>query len=83
MGEQEVRMRKPIMTNFDGMAWPIPNANVSHRMRYGQPTREDQLQAASEMDAYAALLVKTQKQRNHICKMVCAAVASVNRQKEC
>ena len=72
----EVRMPNAV---FDQMSWPIPNAEASYRLRYGCPTREDQLQAASEMDAYAALIARSQKLRNYICAYISKAMAANDR----
>ena len=68
------RKPKQSRATFDGMSWPIPNHEIGWKMRYGNPTREERLQAAGEMDAYAALLVRSQKRRNYICKKIVEAI---------
>lgn len=52
----------------EGTTWPNPSdpGEVEWRLRYGTPTREDLLVAASFMHAYQYLvLAMTQKDRNH------------------
>ena len=51
---------------FDGMTWPNPSdPNESQwRIRYGQPSREDLMFAASVMHAYAHLISLPQRERN-------------------
>ena len=51
---------------FDGMVWPNPNDpnEVQWRLRYGKPTREDILFAASVMSAYSQLVADPQRRRN-------------------
>lgn len=59
---------------FGGMTWPLPERDeddsVEWRLRYGTPTKEDLLVAASYMHAYTALIFKTQKARNDICTKI-------------
>jgi len=60
--------------HFDEMTWPRAleddNDSVQWRLRYGIPTKEDLLFAASVMAAYTALVYKKQKDRNAICKVL-------------
>lgn len=54
---------------FDEMTWPLPEVEedgVEWRLRYGTPTREDLLVAASYMHAYSSLVCSTQKERNKV-----------------
>mgnify|MGYP003577776373 CR=1 FL=1 len=58
---------------FDGMTWPFPCERLNEvewRLRYGEPTQQDRMLAASVMSAYTALIYKTQKERNHIASML-------------
>ena len=51
------------------MSWPYPGPrarDASWTLRYGTPTLNDLLIAAWVMDAYNALIHKTQKERNDI-----------------
>ena len=52
---------------FEGMTWPNPDdpKGVQWRLRYGTPSREDLLVAASTMHAYAHLISLTQRERNN------------------
>ena len=57
--------------HFDGMAWPIPDEKISDvnwRLRHqqGEISINDRLIAASILSAYADLIAKTNKERNHI-----------------
>jgi hypothetical protein len=53
--------------HFDEMCWPLPNPGLEWRLRYGKPTREDILVAASILNAYQSLVCrKTPKQTRHI-----------------
>lgn len=52
--------------HFDGMTWPNPMdpTEIEWRLRYGHPTREDILMAATFMAAYKELVFNTQERRN-------------------
>lgn len=52
--------------SFDGMCWPNPDdpREVEWRLRYGQPTRQDLLCAASFIGAYQQLVNDPQRVRN-------------------
>jgi hypothetical protein len=57
----------------DGTAWPFPGemlCEVDHALRYGNAEKLEwaRLTAASVIGAYIALIGKTQKRRNEICK---------------
>jgi hypothetical protein len=53
---------------FDGMAWPNPRdpLEIEWKLRYGQPSREDLLAAASFVAAYKSLVGHSQQRRNAI-----------------
>lgn len=57
---------------FDGMTWPNPldPNEVESVLRYGTPTREQILTAASFMAAYRALVYETQEKRNQKCRKI-------------
>lgn len=63
------------VVNFDdGTCWPREDISseeheesLEWRLRYGQPTRSDLLDAAGYIGAYGALLRKTQRRRNEVC----------------
>lgn len=58
---------------FGDMVWPCPVEkimDIEWRLRYGEPTEEDLLCAASVISAYAAMIWKTQAERNRIIKNI-------------
>lgn len=61
-----------LFTHFDEMCFPQPGEQLSEiewRLRYGLPSKQDLLVAASAISAYSELVLrKTQKERNKICK---------------
>lgn len=61
-----------IFTHFDGMCFPQPGQKLSDiewQLRYGTPTKEQLMVAASVISAYSGLvLLKTGKQRDYIVK---------------
>lgn len=61
---------RPTRCIFDGMAWPIPNLMIGWKMRYGNPTQEERLEAQEEMNAYNTLLALPQGRRNYICRKI-------------
>jgi hypothetical protein len=63
--------RSGIFRHFDEQCWPCPGEemdNLSYTMRYGVPTKEDFLVAASIIDAYGDIVRATQKKRNTVIK---------------
>lgn len=66
--------------HFGEMAWPAPDAAMSQlewTFRYGNPTVNDKMAAASVIAAYSALIMrKSQKQRNAICSEIRRGSAS-------
>jgi hypothetical protein len=56
--------------NWNSMSWPLHIENdddsVEWRLRYGQPTKQDLLVAASIMSAYRTLVTCTQKKRMEV-----------------
>lgn len=60
---------------FGQMAWPIPNHNAAHRMRYSRHDDPDRMVAATEMDAYARLLVMPRKNREDVVSAIRKAIA--------
>ncbi len=64
-----------IFIQFDQMSWPTLNfkiAEMNNKLRYNPSDlkKEELLTLASIVDSYAALIKKTQKQRNYICKKI-------------
>lgn len=61
---------------FEGMTWPNPSDpnGVQWRLRYGTPTRADQLVAASFMHAYAHLIDMPRREREVRVRQIRAAV---------
>lgn len=51
---------------FDGMTWPNPDTAVAWTLKYGVPSREDLLFAASIIDAYQTLVTMPVKRRRGI-----------------
>lgn len=58
--------------SFDGMVWPVPNTNIEHILRYGNPEEIlcNRVSVASIVSAYTSLVKKNQKDRNYICKKI-------------
>lgn len=54
---------------FDNMSWPVPD-NIEWTLRYGKPTQEDLMFAASIVSAYCALVSKTKKGRESVIKVL-------------
>lgn len=63
-------VRQVAYIHFDEMCWPLPSPDLEWRLRYGNPSRDDLLGAASFVAAYAALLRKSDKRRNSIAKTI-------------
>lgn len=70
-------MRKPKTTNhyanFDGMTWPRISAGIGDiewALRYGEPTREEVLVAASVLNAYRALIKLGRVEREAIVRVL-------------
>lgn len=67
-------MKRKRYANFSGMCWPLPDGagdeSVSYKLRYAPEalTKEDQLYAASILNAYDALIDGTQEYRNKAVK---------------
>lgn len=55
-------------TTFDGMTWPRVGTNLEWTLRYGTPTREDLLLAASVAAAYEALVEASAATRGDVVK---------------
>lgn len=53
-------------TLSDGSSWPAPTADLEWTLRYGQPTREQLLAAASVVNAYAALVYSVPRARRDL-----------------
>ena len=56
----------------DGTTWPNPADpnEVEWRLRYGNPTREDILAAASVMNAYGHLVFAPERRRREVVRMI-------------
>jgi hypothetical protein len=50
----------------EGMTWPLPNPDLSHKLRYGVPTQSDLLAAASILDSYGALIFDPEHKRRYV-----------------
>lgn len=50
----------------DEMTWPLPNGDLEWRLRYGKPTRQDILVAASIIHSYGSLVKHPIKRRDYI-----------------
>lgn len=48
------------------MVWPLPDQDLNWTLRYGNPTREQLLYAASILSAYHQAVVDPQKKRNFV-----------------
>lgn len=62
--------------NFDGMTWPNPADpnDVEWALRYGEPTREQRMVAASFIAAYRQLVADSQRRRNEKARGILRAV---------
>jgi hypothetical protein len=62
---------------WEGMTWPLHveqgDDSVQWRLRYGTPSREDILFAASVMSAYASLIIATEAHRREVVAEIRAA----------
>lgn len=61
------------------MTWPLPVGPAEWNLRYGQPTREDILHAASCMNALYALAAKPRDDQRRIAKAIVAGVTDYQR----
>ncbi len=62
-----------VSAHFDGMSWPLPGERLErleHTLRYGEPTQEDLLLAASVLSAYGAMVASTSRSRAHVVQML-------------
>lgn len=59
-------MIKQIFITFDGMTWPLPDDDLTWAAIHGKPTEENRYRAASRLEAYKALILKTRKDREVI-----------------
>lgn len=59
---------------YNGTVWPVPDSSkdpgLEWTLRYGTPTKEDLLMAASVVAAYCALIRQPQKLRNITCQNI-------------
>ncbi len=56
---------------IEDMSWPMPDNELEWKLRYGNPTRTEILQAASILSAYSQMtLFDTKKKRDKICKKI-------------
>ena len=53
-------------TTIKDMSWPLPDAGLEWRLRYGEPTRADILGAASILSAYAQMIKDPHKKRQMV-----------------
>ncbi len=62
----------PKVIRLDGFTFPRIGSHLNWKLRYArdQITESDMLEAASIISAYDSLVVKTQKSRNAICKVL-------------
>lgn len=60
-------IRRSSYVRVEGTTWPHPDDpnSVEWVLRYGNPSREDLLRAASFIHAYRHLISMTQRERNH------------------
>lgn len=61
----------------DGSSWPLPNTDLEHTLRYGEPDRRELLAAAAILNAYFALTAQSiEAKRNLVCREIRAALAA-------
>lgn len=61
---------------FDQMCWPIPNHDASYEQRYKRPPSDQScMTAATEMDAYARLIVMPKRRRDYVIAQIRKAVS--------
>jgi propanediol dehydratase small subunit len=69
MKPRATKTRNGLWARFDEMTWPLPGdrmREVEHALRYGTPTREELLAAASVMQAYAQMVHDPRTKREHV-----------------
>ena len=59
---------------FDGMTWPRTDTDVGWQLRYGKPSQETLLVAASMVEAYKHLIDMPQRRRNRRVSQIRAAL---------
>jgi len=71
-------MKGPTYIAFDGMSWPNPTdpLDVEWSMRYGNPSREQMLVAASFVAAYRHLVEDSAVRRNEKITALRTAIAA-------
>ncbi len=69
-------MKNASYAHFDGMAWPLPDCDVEWFLRYGEPTRQQMLHAASIVAAYNELIGCPETKRRKVIRQVRAAVSA-------
>ena len=55
--------------HFDDMCWPCPCDKMNrleHTLRYGEPTKEDLVSAASVLSAYVQMVLDPAKKRRKV-----------------
>jgi len=65
-------------TTIKDMSWPLPDAGLEWRLRYGEPTNADMLGAASILAAYTQMIRDPQEKR----QMVIGAIREALRGEE-
>lgn len=64
---------KTIYRRFDEMTWPAHGErlrDLSYRLRYGEPNKQDSMLAAGVLDAFMHLIVMPQRDRAEIIREI-------------
>jgi hypothetical protein len=64
------REQQKTSAHFNHQSWPLPDWELADRLRCGKPTYKDRLCAASIIDAYEALLLKTRRERETVVREI-------------
>lgn len=70
---------------FEGTTWPMPehdeDDSLEWKLRYGTPTKQDLLVAASYLNAYGCLVRATDKKRAEVVRNLKAALTQSQKDK--
>jgi len=72
-------MAQPDWVYFDGMAWPLPDGDLTNRVRYNSTnplnSDADRARIAATLSAYAQMIADSEKKRRKVLRHLRAALA--------